>query len=46
MGIADKSNVFNKNLIEFIEFKNILDIAIMEYDADTTYLILAVNSSV
>lgn len=29
MGIADKSNVFNKNLIEFIEFKNILDIAII-----------------
>jgi succinate dehydrogenase/fumarate reductase flavoprotein subunit len=29
MGITDKSNDFNKNLVEFIEFKNILDIAII-----------------
>lgn len=29
MGIKDKSKVFNKNLVEFIEFKNILDISII-----------------
>jgi succinate dehydrogenase / fumarate reductase flavoprotein subunit len=29
MGIEDKSKEFNKNLVEFIEFKNILDIAII-----------------
>ena len=29
MGIGDKSKEFNKNLVEFIEFKNILDISII-----------------
>jgi succinate dehydrogenase/fumarate reductase flavoprotein subunit len=29
MGISDKSRVFNKNLVEYIEFKNILDISII-----------------
>ena len=29
MGITDKSIEYNKNLVEFIEFRNILDIAII-----------------
>lgn len=29
MGIGDKSKFYNKNLVEFLEFKNILDVALL-----------------
>ena len=29
MGISDKSKYYNKNLIEFIEFKNIINVALL-----------------
>ena len=29
MGIADKSKIYNKNLVEFLEFRNILNVALL-----------------
>ena len=29
MGIVDKSKIYNKNLVEFLEFRNILNVALL-----------------